>query len=204
MGKLIATTQATVDGVIDPVGEWVQANGEHGDYSFERQARSSGLVLGRKTYEGLAGYWPSQSGKWADMVNPMPKYVGSNTLSGELEWNATLLAGDLEDSIPKLKHEVDGDLFMHGSGEFAYALAEKGLIDEYEVYLNPLVWGEGNVHVLGDRGNRPDGARRREAVRLRSGPPHLPPGVLTENAKAPPGRGLRAVGDGAVTAIVGG
>ena len=73
------------------------------------------------------------------MVNPLPKYVGSNTLSGDLEWNATLLEGDLEDSIPKVKDEVDGDLFMHGSGEFAYALAEKGLIDEYEVYLNPLV-----------------------------------------------------------------
>ena len=152
MGKLIATTQATVDGVIDPVGEWVQADGDHGEYSFERQARLSGLVLGRKTYEGLAGYWPSQSGKWADMVNSMPKYVGSNTLSGDLEWNATRLEGELEDSIPKLKDEVDGDLFMHGSGEFAYALAEKGLIDEYEVYLNPLVWGKGNVHVLGDRG----------------------------------------------------
>ena len=137
---------------LDPVGEWVQPDGDHGEYSFERQARSSGLVLGRKTYEGLAGYWPSQSGKWADMVNAMPKYVGSNTLSGELEWNATLLEGDLRDSIPKLKDEVDGDLFMHGSGESAYALAEKGLIDEYEVYLNPLVWGKGNVHVLGDRG----------------------------------------------------
>ena len=59
------------------------------------QARSGGLVLGRKTYEGLAGYWPSQAGKWADMVNPMPKYVGSNTLSGELAWNATLLEGGL-------------------------------------------------------------------------------------------------------------
>ncbi len=82
MGKLIATTQATLDGVIDPVGEWVQPDGDHG-----------------------------------------------------------------EDSIPKLRDEVDGDLFMHGSGEFAYALAEKGLIDEYEIYLNPLVWGKGNVHV---------------------------------------------------------
>ncbi len=86
MGKLIATTQATVDGVVDPVGEWVQPD------------------------------------------------------------------GDLDDAIPKLKDEVDRNLFMHGSGEFAYALAEKGLIDEYEVYMNPLVWGEGNVHVLGDRG----------------------------------------------------
>jgi dihydrofolate reductase len=152
MGKLIATTQATLDGVVDPVGEWVQANGDHGTYSFERQAKSSGLVLGRKTYEGLAQYWPSRSGKWADMVNRMPKYVGSTTLSGDLEWNAALLDGNPEESIPKLKDEVPGDLFMHGSGEFAHALAERALIDEYEIYLNPLVWGEGNLHVLGDRG----------------------------------------------------
>ncbi len=152
MGKLIATAQATIDGVVDPVGEWVQPDGDHGDYSFERQSRSSGLVLGRKTYDGLAGFWPSQTGKWAEMVNSMRKYVGSKTLSGDLEWNATLLEGELEDSIPKLKGEVSGDLFLHGSGEFAYALAERRLIDEYEVYLNPLVWGDGNVHVLGDRG----------------------------------------------------
>jgi dihydrofolate reductase len=152
MGKLIATAQSTLDGVIDPVGEWLQSNGDHGDYSFERQSRSGGLVLGRKTYEGLAGYWPSQTGKWADMVNALRKFVGSNTLAGDLEWNATVLNGDLEDSIPKLKDEADGELFMHGSGEFAYALADKGLIDEYEIYLNPLVWGQGNVHVLGDRG----------------------------------------------------
>jgi dihydrofolate reductase len=151
MGKLIATTQATLDGVVDPVADWVQPDGDHGTYSFERQARSAGLVLGRKTYEGLAGYWPSQTGSWADMVNALPKYVGSTTLSGDLEWNATAL-GDVEDSIPKLKNDVDGDLFMHGSGEFAYALAQKGLIDEYEIYVNPIVWGAGRVHVLGDRG----------------------------------------------------
>ena len=72
MGHLIATTQATIDGVIDPAGEWVQPASDHGEYSFERQARSSGLVLGRKTYEGLAGYWPGQSGTWADMVNALP------------------------------------------------------------------------------------------------------------------------------------
>src|SRR3954469_14123229 len=133
MGKLIATTQATVDGVIDPVGEWVQPDADHADYSFERQAASGGLVLGRKTFEGLAGYWPSQSGKWADMVNALPKYVGSRTLSGDLEWNGSLLEGDLETSIPKFKDDVDGDLFVHGSGEFAYALAEKDLVDQYEV-----------------------------------------------------------------------
>lgn len=152
MGKLIATTQATLDGVIDPVGEWVQPGGDHAQYSFERQDASAGMVLGRVTWEGLAGFWPNESGQWADMVNGMRKWVGSRTLSGDLEWNSTLLEGDVEDSIPKLKEEVDGDLFMHGSGDFAYALAEKGLVDEFEVYVNPLVWGRGNVHVLGDRG----------------------------------------------------
>jgi dihydrofolate reductase len=152
MGKLIASTQATLDGVIDPVGEWVEPGGDHAEYSFERQDRSAGMVLGRVTWEGLAGYWPNETGKWADMVNGMRKWVGSRTLSGDLEWNSTLLEGELEESIPKLKGEVDGDLFMHGSGEFAYTLAEKGLIDEFEIYLNPLVWGNGNLHVLGDRG----------------------------------------------------
>ncbi len=152
MGKLIATTQATLDGVIDPVADWVQPDADHGEHSFERQSRSAGLVLGRKTYEGLAGYWPSATGKWADMINPMRKWVGSTTFSGDLEWNATLLEGDLEDSVPKLKDEIDGDLFMHGSGEFAHALAERCLIDVYEVYVNPVVWGQGNLHVLGDRG----------------------------------------------------
>jgi dihydrofolate reductase len=152
MGKLIATTQATLDGVVDPVGDWVEPGGDHAEHSFERQARSGGLVLGRKTYEGLAAYWPGETGKWADMVNPLPKFVGSQTLSGDLDWNATLLDGKLEESIPRLKDTVDGDLFMHGSGEFAHALAERGLIDLYEIYLNPIVWGKGNVHVLGDRG----------------------------------------------------
>jgi dihydrofolate reductase len=126
MGKLIATTQATVDGVIDPVGEWVQADGDHGDYSFERQARSSGLVLGRKTYEGLAEYWSSKSGKWADMVNPMPKYVGSNTLSGDLEWNATLLEGNLEDSTSKVRTKSTATCSSTGAASSPMPLPRKG------------------------------------------------------------------------------
>ena len=74
-------------------------------------------MLGRKTYEGLAGYWPSQSGKWADMVNPLPKYVGSNQPVRRSRVERDAPEGDLEDAIPKLKDDVDGDLFMHGSGE---------------------------------------------------------------------------------------
>jgi hypothetical protein len=89
-----------------------------------------------------------------------------------------LLEGDLDDSIPKLKTEVDGDLFMHGSGEFSYALAERGLTDEYEVHVNPIVWGEGNLHVLGDRG--PVRLRLEDVKRFESGVVLLTylPGVL--------------------------
>jgi hypothetical protein len=76
---------------------------------FERQASSGGLLLGRKTFVGLAGFWPEQTGKWADMVNGLPKYVASTTLSGEPGWNGTLLEGALEDSIPRLMDEVEGD-----------------------------------------------------------------------------------------------
>jgi dihydrofolate reductase len=153
MGKVIATTQSTVDGVIDSVGEWVEPESDHGDHSFELQKRSAGLLLGRKTYEGLAGFWPKQpeSDKWAAMVNPLPKYVASKTLSGDLEWNSTLIEGDIETGVPELKSRLEGDLFCHGSGEFAHALAEAGLVDEFHVYVNPLVWG-GGLHVLGDRG----------------------------------------------------
>jgi hypothetical protein len=176
MGKLIATTQATIDGVIDPVGEWVQPDGDHGDYSFERQARSGGLVLGRKTYEGLAGYWPSQTGKWADMVNAMPKYVGSNTLSGDLEWNATLLNGDLEDSIPKLKDEVDGDLFMHGRRRVRVRPRRKGPDRRVRGLPQPARLGPGKRPRARRQRNHPDASRRRQALRLRSSPPHLPPG----------------------------
>ncbi len=93
------------------------------------------IVTVRPTYSGVGEAAPEQ-----------------HTHRHELGWNATLLDGDLEVSVPWLKDEVDGDLFMHGSGEFAYALAEKGLDGVYEVYVNPLVWGNGNLHVLGDRG----------------------------------------------------
>src|SRR5215217_3554170 len=103
MGKLIATTQATVDGVVDPVGEWVQADGDHGDYSFERQARSSGLVLGRKSYEGLAGYWPSQVGQLGGHGQPDTEVRRVQHPVRRSRVERDLLEGDLEDSIPKLK-----------------------------------------------------------------------------------------------------
>ena len=182
MGKLIATAQATLDGVIDPVGEWVQPDGRPRRLLVRAAGRDrAGWCWVERPIEGLAGYWPGQirsvGRTWSTRC---PSTSGPTPCPAILEWNATLLDGDLEDSIPELKDEVDGDLFLHGSGEFAYALAERELIDEYEIYVNPLVWGRGNVHVLGDRGTVRMALH--DVQRFDSGVvlPHLSPAILTD------------------------
>ena len=148
MGKLIATTQATIDGVVDPVGDWVQPDGDHAHYSFERQASSSGLVLGRKTYEGLAAVWPQLTedpvlGRFAGRINAMPKYVASRTLTEPLEWNATLIKGELETAVAELKNAHSGRLIVSGAGELAHTLARQGLADEFWFRVHPTLWATG-------------------------------------------------------------
>jgi dihydrofolate reductase len=114
VSRLINTTTMTVDGVTD-VGPWYVVEGEH-DRAARRQVEgAAGMVLGRKTYEGLAGFWPTQTGEWADLLNPLPKYVASRTLRGPLEWTASLIDGDVITGVPQLKQEADGDLFLIGS-----------------------------------------------------------------------------------------
>jgi dihydrofolate reductase len=78
MGRLIVTTQMTVDGVID-VGEWFVAEGEQNRLGKEQLRAASAVLLGRKTYEGLSAYWSPLHDEWADLINPKPKYVASRT-----------------------------------------------------------------------------------------------------------------------------
>jgi dihydrofolate reductase len=144
MGKLIATTTMTVDGVTD-VGGWFVSEGGHDAAARDQFDGAAGMVLGRKTYEGLAGYWPQETGPWADQLNPLPKFVASRTLQGQgsLEWNATLIEGDAADGVASLKAELDGDLFLIGCGELARHLLERGLVDELRFWLHPAVEGTG-------------------------------------------------------------
>ena len=155
MSRLIISTAMTVDGVMT-VEEWFVAEGEHDRASRKQFDGSAGFVLGRKNYEGLAGYWAPLTGEWADMINPMPKYVASRTLEAPLTWNATLLEGELSDAVSKLKEELDGDLFTFGCGELSRDLVVGGLVDELRFWLHPVVWG---------RGERP--FREEEKLRLR-------------------------------------
>ena len=142
MGKLRTSIAMTVDGVIE-VGDWFVSEGEHDRAGFEQFENTEALVMGRKTYEGLAGYWAPLEGQWADWINPLPKYVASRTASEPLEWNAKLIDGDAVEGVAKLKEELAGDLFLVGCGEFARKLVVNNLIDDYRFWIHPSVEGAG-------------------------------------------------------------
>lgn len=149
MSKLVITIATTVDGVIDGF-EWFVPEGGHDRAGREQFERASVMLLGRKTYEGLAGFWPTQEGPWADLLNPMPKVVASRTLSEPLEWNARLLDGELAEAVPRLKEEAEGDVIVSGCGELARNLLVEGLVDELRFGVHPVVWGDGARPFLGE------------------------------------------------------
>ncbi len=142
MGKMIGWTTMTLDGVAT-VGEWYVSEGGHDQAAREVFERAAAMLLGRKSYEGFLGYWPEQEGPWADMLNPMPKYVASRTLEGPLEWNSTLIEGDLADGVNRLKEALEGDLMLVGCGELGRSALEAGLVDELCFWVHPVLWGEG-------------------------------------------------------------
>ena len=150
MSRLINTTTMTVDGVTD-VADWFVSEGGHDRAARDQFEGAAGLLLGRKSYEGLAAYWQQETGEWASLLNPPPKFVASRTLQGPLEWSSTLIEGDAADGVSRLKNELDGDLFLIGCGELARDLLANGLVDELRFWLHPTVWGEGTRPYQGER-----------------------------------------------------
>jgi dihydrofolate reductase len=145
MGKLVVTAQMTMDGVIDSIDQWFLAEGEHENTSLDHLRAAEALLLGRKTYEGLAAYWSplSDDGGFAELVNRLPKFVATRTLTEPLTWNATAIVGDVMDGVAALKLELRGDLLMYGCGELAGQLAHRGLVDEVCLFVHPVAFGDG-------------------------------------------------------------
>jgi dihydrofolate reductase len=139
----------TVDAVISVAG-WYVSEGEHDRAAREQFEQAEAMLLGRTTYEGLAAYWSPLTGPWADLINPMPKFVASRTLQGSLDWNATVIEGDLAEGVSRLKEELGGDVILVGCGELARALLAAGLIDELRFWLHPAVWGQGERPFQGE------------------------------------------------------
>ena len=101
------------------------------------------LLLGQKTYELFAQVWSTRQGKDADRMNGMPKYVASRTLREPLQWNATLIKGDVAEEIAKLRQEPGKSLLQYGVGELTHTMLKHGLVDEFRILVYPFAFGEG-------------------------------------------------------------
>jgi dihydrofolate reductase len=151
MGRLVVNNAMTVNSAFEaPVPEphgWLVLDADSNQVSLEQFLVADAMVLGRKTYEGLAAVWPTLAddptlGVFAGRLNSMPKYVASRSLQEPLEWNATLLKGDLTESVTAIK-ERHGLLIVSGAGELAHNLTTLGLVDEFWFWVSPYLWATG-------------------------------------------------------------
>jgi dihydrofolate reductase len=163
MRKLIVTEFMSMDGVAqapggqeeDPSGGFAHG-GWHMQFTQDERARAwvmkyvaemGALVLGRRTYEIFAGYWPNApegESVIAEPFNRLPKYVASTTLTEPLAWhNSSLLRPDVAAALRALKQEDGGDLHVVGSAQLVRSLLTGDLVDELRLMIDPLVLGGG-------------------------------------------------------------
>jgi dihydrofolate reductase len=160
VGDLIVTEFLTLDGVAQapggpdedrdgdfPHGGWQAPllGEESGNAAFEQARSMDALLLGRKTYEIFADYWPKAppENPFSGLLNRVPKYVASRTLAGPLAWEgSTLLTGDLAGSITALKERHDR-VHVIGSLDLVQSLLRFGLVDRWNLWLYPLLLGSG-------------------------------------------------------------
>ena len=162
MRKLVAFNQITVDGYFAGANgdlSWAKDNRDLEFRKFVEANASAGgaLLFGRVTYELMARYWPTPLAMQNDPVvaermNSLPKFVFSRTLEST-SWNNTkLLKGGLADEIRRMKREPGEGMVILGSGSIVSQLAQDGLIDEYQVVLNPVALGSGRTMFDGIKG----------------------------------------------------
>jgi dihydrofolate reductase len=159
MSRLIVVNNVTLDGVMQAPGRpdedtrdgfahggWAAPYGDEvmGRVMGERMARPGALLLGRRTYEDFASFWPKQTDNpFTPLLNERVKYVASTTLREPLPWgNSKLLQGDAAQAVAELKEQGE-DLAVLGSGELVRSLMRHDLIDEYLLSIHPLLLGSG-------------------------------------------------------------
>ncbi len=159
MARVVVINHLTLDGVMQApgrrdedtrggfaLGGWAGPNvdGVVNDAMGARMPQSGGLLLGRRSYEDMLGYWNTQDSPFKGILNSAPKYVVSTTLREPLPWpNSTLLRGEVAEAVSRLRQQPGKDLNVMGSGELIQTLMPHGLIDEYLLLIHPLVLGAG-------------------------------------------------------------
>ena len=169
MRSINASLFMTLDGVVEAPETWQPAyfNNEIGAVIGQALATSGGLLLGRRTYDEWAAFWPTADNPMAPMMNQMPKYVVSNSLN-EATWeNSTVISGDVVSEIARLKEEDGGDLLISGSATLVRSLLEAGLLDELQLLVHPLALGDGG-HLV-DLGSGPFALTLVESQQLGNG-----------------------------------
>jgi dihydrofolate reductase len=155
---------------------------ESGDVIFEQASSMDALLLGRRTYEIFAGYWPSAPAEipFTRLLNDVPKYVASRTLAGPLAWSgSTLVEGDLVAGVDAVKARHD-EVHVIGSLDLVQSLLRAGLVDRLDLWVYPVLLGDGK-RVFGD-GTVPAALRLTESVTYPNGTVHVvyePIGVPT-------------------------
>jgi dihydrofolate reductase len=166
MQKLIVFNHVSLDGYfVDGNNEMTWARAHNSDPEWNafvaENAKGGGtLVFGRVTYELMARYWPTPLASQhnpvvAERMNSLPKVVFSRTLD-KASWNNTkLIKSDLVGTIKEMKQEPGDGMVILGSGSIVAQLAPAGLIDEYQIVVNPLVLGKGRTLFDGVNGRVP-------------------------------------------------
>lgn len=146
MRTLFHQTMVTADGRMSgPDGEldWHIVDEDFAAYVDGMLRSIDTILLGRRTYEGLAGYWPGAADPEAPLMNRLAKVVFSSTLR-EADWqNSRVVDGDAVAEVRRLKQQEGGDLALFASSMLAAALTDAGLIDEYRVIVTPVLLGDG-------------------------------------------------------------
>jgi len=156
MARLTVFNSVTVDGYFtDPNGDigWAHAGADDPEWMSFVSANASGgglLLFGRITYDMMKSYWPTpQAAKDAPVVaqqmNQLPKVVFSRTMDKPTWNNTKLVKGDLASEVRKMKDDASRQLVIMGSGTIVAQLAPLGLIDEYQVVVNPVALGDGRT-----------------------------------------------------------
>jgi dihydrofolate reductase len=151
MRKIIVFENITLDGFFaEPNGEldWAIQDDEVTQESKEGQGLTDMFLFGRVTYDRMASFWPTPAGKsanavFAEILNNTPKIVFSTTLK-QADWQNTKVIKELtKNDILKLKQKPGGNMMIFGSGSIVSQLTNLGLIDEYQLMVNPIVLGKG-------------------------------------------------------------